>query len=424
LGYGSTSRRGEEVPLKVLLVRIGAMGDVLHGLPAAAALRARLPNCFIGWAVEPKWAPLLVDETGTGPAVSRIHPVPTREWKRRPFSVKTLRQVVSLRREIKAEEYDLCVDLQGAIKSAVVGRMAVAKHFLGPQKPRERQARALYGERVNVRSKHVIEQACELVKAALSTLVEDYQQVEALAPVKVALPVDQAAERWCDARLRELGIGADGFVLLSPSAGWGAKQWQPGRYAELARHLAEAGHRVLVNSVAAVDEQIIAEITDGGRAVRVDSDVAELIALTRRARLVIGGDTGPVHLAAALGRPVVALFGPTDPGRNGPYFVGAKVRVIRSATSQVDYARYQEIEAGLATVTEDLVLQAALELIDGSSGERAAVRAPVRDREMTDGFGTAAFQNATTWKTAAFRTDSLNLEPEKKDEPEAGKADG
>jgi len=448
VSYGTRSRRErEEIPLKVLIVRIGAMGDVLHGLPAAAALRARLPNCEIGWAVEPKWSPLLVDETGSGPAVTRIHTVPTREWKRRPLSFKTLREVVTLRREIRQQEYDLCIDLQGAIKSALVGRMAAAKHYLGPQKPRERQARALYGIRVDIRSRHVIEQACEMAKAALSALVEDYQQVEALAPVKVELPVDATAERWCDRTLRELGVGEDGFVLLAPSAGWGAKQWQPWRYAKVAKHLTEAGHRVLVNAVADVDEAAINEITQAGDAVRVDSDIAQLVSLMRRAKLVLGGDTGPVHLAAALGRPVVALYGPTDPGRNGPFFVGAKVRVIRSPTSRVDYARYQQIEAGLATVTEDEVLASALQLLEVDSAERPEFK-PQPDPEalvleqVKDGFGTEAFASATTWKTSAFRTDMLQLElqrieaekaeaeekakaeAEKSQEPGAGKTDG
>jgi heptosyltransferase-1 len=204
-------------------------------------------------------------------------------------------------------------------------------------------------------------------------------------------------------------------VLFAPSAGWGAKQWQPQRYAELAKRLAEAGHRVLVNGGTAADEATIAEITTAGDAIRVDSDVAQLIALTRRARLVVGGDTGPVHLAAALERPVVALYGPTDPARNGPFFIGSRVRVVRSPTSRVDYARYQRIEAGLATVTEDEVLASILTLLNGPTGERP------RSPSTADGFGTDIFVEST-FKTAAFRTDSL-FKSLQKEEPETKQAD-
>lgn len=337
------------------------MGDVLHGLPAVAALRERLPDCVIGWAVEPRWKALL---EGSEPGlVSRVHLVGTREWKRRPFSVDTVREIVALRRDLRAEEYDVCIDLQGSIRSAVIGLMAGAKHFVGAKEPREKQARWLYGTRVDVRSKHVIEQACELVKWGLATLVEDWQPIEGLAPARVSIPVDAAAERWCDERLAGLEIGPQGFVLLAPTAGWGAKQWPTERYAELAKRLQAAGYTVLMNGGSGADREMLEQLAESCGARVAESDVAQLIALTRRARLVVGGDSGPVHLAAALGRRVLALFGPTDPARNGPYFVGAKVRVLRHSTSRLDHARLARTEAGLAKITEDEVVAAAFELL-------------------------------------------------------------
>jgi heptosyltransferase-1 len=349
------------------------MGDVLHALPAVAALRERLPDCFIGWAVEPRWRALLDapeshlsrNEAATkmGHIVDKVHAVPAREWKRRPLSVATLREIAALRREMQAEKYDVCVDLQGAIKSAVIGRMAQARHFVGPRKPRERQARALYGERVDVRSKHVIEQACELVKAGLAAMVEEWQPVQGLAPARVTIPADASAESWCDELLAGLEIGEQGFCLLAPTAGWGAKQWQPERYAELARRLAAQGYRVLVNGGSGAEREMLGRLAEASGATVVESDIPQLIALTRRARLTVGGDTGPVHLAAALGGRVLALFGPTDPGRNGPYFLGAKVRVLRHAESRLDHARHGNTEAGLAKITEDEVVAAAFQLL-------------------------------------------------------------
>ena len=132
------------------------MGDVLHGLPAVAALRARMPECFIGWVVEPRWAALLRAEGATKrgagmPLVDRVHLVPTGEWKRRPFAGATLRGIAGLRRELRAEEYDVCVDLQGSVRSAAIGWMAGARRFVGASEPREWLAREFYGERVELR---------------------------------------------------------------------------------------------------------------------------------------------------------------------------------------------------------------------------------------------------------------------------------
>ena len=179
----------------------------------------------------------------------------------------------------------------------------------------------LYGEQVEVQARHVVAGACELVGEAVGVR---------LNAAVVELPRDWEAEQWCE--LMFSGHAADKkFVLLCPGAGWGAKQWPATRYAELARSLHAKGWQVLVNGGRAEGEGVEAvTAASGARAVRCD--LRQLIALSRRASLVVGGDTGPVHLAAALGRPVVALFGPTDPLRNGPAFPGARVRMLRHAS--------------------------------------------------------------------------------------------
>jgi len=340
----------------VLIVRVGALGDILHGLPAVAALRRQLPGCFIGWAVEPHFRDLLEG----GGTVDRLHLVPTREWKHRPLSIATLREIATLRREMQAERYDVCVDLQGSIRSAVIGRMAQARSYFGPRRPAERQARALYRERVETKAEHVIEQACELVQAALNGHLE---AEHSLSPAAFALPANPAAQAWCDAKLAEVSIGAEGFVLLSPAAGWGSKVWPATQYRELAGRLRAEGYRVLVNGGGLADLEVADAVATGGDASVIRCGLAELIELTRRARLVIGGDSGPMHMAAALGRPVVTLFGPTDPKRNGPNFPGARFRVLRHPSSRLERSRRTETEPGLARIGCDEVLAAGLELL-------------------------------------------------------------
>jgi heptosyltransferase-1 len=332
----------------VLIVRIGAMGDVLHAMPAVTALRELHPNWRIGWAIEPVWRELL--EAKQRPLVDLWHRVPTRAWKQRPFSPSTLEDITRLRRELRAEHYDFCVDMQGAIRSAVVGRMAAANLFAGAAEPRERQAAWLYGRKIKVSAKHVVEQGCELLGGAVG---------ETLRPAKVQLPIDPAAERWCDALLT--GVG-ERFVVISPTAGWGAKQWPVERYGAVAMALAEAGFRTLVNAASPDDElgRQVVEASDGA-AMLVPCSIGQMIALVRRAGLMIAGDTGPLHLAAALERPVVGLYGPTDPARNGPY--GTASRVLRHASSRTDHSRHREAETGLMQITTDEVVEEALELL-------------------------------------------------------------
>jgi heptosyltransferase-1 len=180
-----------------------------------------------------------------------------------------------------------------------------------------------------------------------------------LRPAKVMLPVDPQAEEWCDALLAG---DAERFALIAPTAGWGAKRWPAERYGAVAAALGRAGFRTLVNAVSPQDEAGIRVVeASGGAAALVPCSVGQMIALVRRAGVVIAGDTGPLHLAAALERPVVGLFGPTDPARNGPY--GTPSRVLRHSSSRVDHSRHEETEEGLMQITTEEVVEAALELL-------------------------------------------------------------
>jgi heptosyltransferase-1 len=216
----------------------------------------------------------------------------------------------------------------------------------------------LYGQRIQEQAAHIVEQGCELVGGAVG---------EALRPAKVPLPVDKVAEEFCDRLLaRALPYGED-FVVIAPTAGWGAKEWPAERYGQVAAELTRAGYRVLVN-VSSVDDpagEAVVRASEGS-AIAAPSSLAELIALVRRASLVIAGDTGPLHLAATLEIPVVGLFGPTDPARNGPY--GTRSRVLRHATSQRDHTRHSETEQGLMQITADEVMMAAIELLRHRTG--------------------------------------------------------
>jgi len=174
------------------------------------------------------------------------------------------------------------------------------------------------------------------------------------------LPKEPQAEQHISRQLAELGIGE--FAILNPGAGWGAKRWPAERYGEVAGKLADQGIASILNYGPGEEELVrAAEAASGGTARAMSSTITELIALTRRARLFIGGDTGPMHLAAALRVPVVAIFGPTDPARNGPY--GTRSIVLRSAESVTSHARRVDPDEGLLAIGSDAVVAAARELI-------------------------------------------------------------
>ena len=345
---------------RLLVVRLGAMGDILHALPAVTALRLAHPEWVIDWVVEPRWAALLAatDETGSSnsrgpshPLVDRLHPAPTREWRKAPLSPKTLHEILALRRALRAGSYDAVLDLQGAVRSAVITRLAGCPRRIGESEPRERIARWLFTERVATRGAHVIEQDVELASAVAG---------DALAPATPWLPVDPAAEAWADELFSS--ANAQSAVLISPGAGWGAKRWPVERYAAVAQALIARDMRVLVNTGPG-EEPLSTSIVEsnGGAVVSLTGSLDQLIAITRRVALVIAGDTGPLHLACALGRPVVGIYGPTDPSRNGPF--GTQFKVLRSPQSRRDHTRHATPEAGLLTITPDDVLRAADELL-------------------------------------------------------------
>jgi heptosyltransferase I len=337
--------------MRVLIMRLGAMGDILHALPAVAALQQVHPGWYLGWAVEPRWSPLLRADDGQMPLVNRIHLVKAKDWARSPFKTGTLREIGALRRSLRAERYDLCIDLQGAVRSALAGRLAGTARMVGEDQPREWAARWLFGERVRTQGVHVIEQAVEVCAAAVG---------QPLSPVLPPLPVNREAELWADGVLRN--VGHRRVVLLSPGAGWGAKRWPAERYGAVARNLHQQGCLLLVN--AGPEERAIAAevvLASGGVAQAPEFTLERLIALTRRVCLVIAGDTGPLHLACALGKPVVGIYGPTDPARNGPF--GVPFRVLRHPESKRDHTRHAEPEAGLLTITPQQVVEAANELL-------------------------------------------------------------
>lgn len=344
------------------------MGDLLHALPAVSALRDVHPGWMLGWAVEPQWRALLRADSAAAavargpeqPVVDQVHIVPAKQWAKRPLHPETWSSMLRVRREVRHVSYDAALDLQGAVRSAMIARWARPARLLGEAEPREHAARWFFSEPVPSAGMHVIEQAADVVRA----LAKDTLPLG--LPI---LPIDGAAQQWCE--VAGAGVEMEHAVLLHPGAGWGAKRWPVQRYALVGAELARrTGGRVVVN-VAPAERELGVAVAVGMAALGVTPllltpTVGQLIELTRNVALAIGGDTGPLHLAAALGKPTVGIFGPTDPARNGPFH--GTFRVLRDPSSQRDHARRSEPEAGLLRIEPEAVVEAALELL-GETGQ-------------------------------------------------------
>jgi lipopolysaccharide heptosyltransferase I len=352
---------------RLLIVRLSAMGDVIHTLPAAQALHGAFPDAMIGWVIEERWAELLCapgtllrgPRSAQRPLVDWVHPVNLTGWRKSLFTISTLQQIAKVWNDVRAAGYDVAVDLQGAMRSAVLARWSGAPVVYGATEPRESPASLWYTRRAIARGAHVIEQNLSVVEAVAQRKMK--------VP-RVEFPRDAEAERRTEQRLAEAGVGE--FAILNPGAGWGAKCWPAARYGQVARALAADGVRSILNWGPGEDDLARqAEAASEGAAIAMRCSITELIALTRRARLFIGGDTGPLHLAAALQVPVVGIFGPTDPARNGPY--GTRSTVLRNPASPTSHARRAAPDEGMLEISAQSVVDAARALLADGAAEGA-----------------------------------------------------
>jgi heptosyltransferase-1 len=350
------------IPQRLLIVRLGSMGDIIHTLPAATALRRAFPEASLGWVVEERWAELLctLAEPRSGPRsprrplVDRVHTVNTKVWRKSLLSMQTWEQIVAGLSELRAQRYEVAMEFQGAVRSALLARWSGAPVIYGAAQPRENVASMFYTRQVMAGGSHVVEQNLSLAEAVARRPLE---------MPKIEFPHDETVEKQCEDRVRQIGD----FVLLNPGAGWGAKQWPAERYGEVAARLAEDGVKSLIN-FGPGEEVLMREVESAskGTAQGTACSLTELITITRRARLFIGGDTGPIHLAAALGIPVVAIFGPTNPARNGPF--GTRSIVLRSSASPTTHSRRAQPDPGILEIGSDQVVAAARKLLRSNLG--------------------------------------------------------
>ncbi len=316
-----------------LIVRLGAMGDIIHALPAVASLRLSFPQQKIAWLVAPRWMPLLKGN----PAVDQLL----------PFERKTLSGLRSTAARLRQLRPEMAIDFQGLIQSALAGRFARPQRFWGfsRQIAREPVAAFFYNHRLTPPGPHRVQSNLQLAEAAGAHQL--------------------TSRAWLPPGVPDGALPNGPFILASPFAGWMGKEWPLPCYSELAKRLRREGLRLVLNvSVARAAEVRALENVDVH-----SSSLEGLIHATREAIGVVGLDSGPLHLAAALDKPGVAIYGPTDPALTGPF--GGTISVLRAHQVSSTYKRNSQIHASMRAITVDQVHAALMSSVEQCRAGRA-----------------------------------------------------
>jgi lipopolysaccharide heptosyltransferase I len=320
---------------RIALIKLSSLGDVVHALPSARALRVWWPRAELTWVVERREQAILAGN----PDLDHVLAVDTRLWRRElrgpAGAVAVARKLRGFLRRLRAGRFDVAVDLQGLWKSGVITALTGAPIRMGLAASHCRERANAWFTNRRVASPpgaaHVVEQ----YRAVVAGLGVD---LGAVGPPAFAIPADRVAERliagWCE----EEGLKADvPLVLLNPGSGGEGKRWAVEAFRRLADELAvRLGARIAI-AWGPGEEPLARAIAHGtrtGALVPPPTTIPEMVALFRHATLVVGGDTGPVHVAAVLGIPTVGLYGPTSALRNGPY--GPRVACVQSPTGRMD----------------------------------------------------------------------------------------
>jgi heptosyltransferase I len=323
---------------RFLVVRLGSMGDIVHTFPAVAALHASFPRAEIVWLTHPRWVELVASSE----LASEIWPVDSRD----------LAQVRAVLQRIRGQKWTAAIDYQGLWKSALLPFLGGVPRRIGFSSVtiREFGVPALYTDRVRVQSAHIADQNGELSqRAGASKLVGSFR-----------LQIQPHCFSEVQTHLAKQGITR--YVVLSPGGGWRSKCWPPDRFGALCQKIHEQLEIRCVINYGPGEENLVAavqEASGNANPVAYNGELCPLMALLSNALCLVGGDTGPLHLAIAVGTPAIALFGPTDPARNGPY--PPQPITLRCAAVTTTYDRSNQTHPSLLQLSVDDVFNAVVQ---------------------------------------------------------------
>ena len=297
--------------MRILIVKLGSIGDIVHTLPALDAIRKGLPQAEISWVVEHSTSEILRDN----PLIDRLIEVDTKALRRGLMSGETLRAPRQQLRRLRASAFDVAIDFQGLLKSASIARLSGARRVFGYSREglREPASAFLLSKRVHVpKQTHVIFKALQLVQGTLGICVPT-------VAADLCFPIGIPEHAQLEAST-EIEKTKGSYAILNPGGGWPTKLWSPQRFGQLADALwSHFGLQSLVTHGPG-EVQLAQSVVDAslsGKARTVNLSLKGFFSLARHAKIYVGGDTGPTHLAVAAKTPIVGLFGPTEWWRNG-----------------------------------------------------------------------------------------------------------
>lgn len=354
---------------RLLILKVSSMGDIVHASPVSAVLKRAFPHLRIGWVAEDRHAGVIEGS----PCVDRLHIIPHRVLRKGWLSREAWSAVRALAREIRHERYQVALDLQGLLKSALWGVLGGVPLRFGGHRMRE--GTHLLMRRIPVQEhpkRHVVQQYLDAVRWLAGLPDEsNLRDLSACPPMEFPLSVPDSARQSAQAKLEALGLSANSpLITLNPSAGRVWKRWDIAKFAELSDRIESelAIPTVFVGgpSDKPLEEQLHALKRVPLRSLIGRTSIKEVMAVVQASTLHICGDTGTAHIASAFGVPCIALFGPTDPDRTGPYRQRERVLYLRGQCAECPPDRCMR-KACLQWITVPMVLERVQREVAGSN---------------------------------------------------------
>ena len=304
------SRSSARSVRKILIVKLGSLGDIIHTVPAQQEMLRHFSEAEVHWLTEQHYAPLVDNIRG----VSKVWVADTRGWRSK---ISFVGEVVRLVRDLRREEFDVALDFQGLIKSAILARLSGASQVVGFSREKIKESAATYFYTQTVLGDdgsrpHVIQINFQLAQFLGCN-------ADGLSPA-MPLFIPEEVQARVENQLAQMEV--EDPILISPGAGWVTKRWSTQKFGRLAVETERRLGIPVIVTYGPGEEPLVDRIRMEAAPYPISSlptTLLELAALCRVSRLLIGGDTGPLHLAVALGLPTVAILGPTAPWRNGPF---------------------------------------------------------------------------------------------------------
>ncbi len=353
--------------MNILIVKTSAIGDVTHTLPSLNALRRRFPNAAITWLAENPSAEIVKGHL----SLDSVLVCERKRWKKKLRKLEfaaAAKEILAFVKKLRSREYDLVIDFQGLFRSAILVFLArgARKIGFGPGMQHSEASYLFYNEKIPAVSMeyHAVDRYLLLLSAiGVPT-----------AKVEFDFPIESSDRESIRALLKRSGVDSDDRIAaINPVARWRTKLWAPGLFAETADRIARKGYKVCFtgakNDAEQIDE-IVSMMTERAANFAGKTSLRQLAALYEKVEFVVTTDTGPMHIAAAVGTPTIALFGPTAPWRTGPYGEGHRIVTIEKHCAPCFRRECPHIDC-MKKITPDMVMKEVDAVIENARRQSA-----------------------------------------------------